>query len=104
MGPLQARRKRAVVGQMRLAAGLIPGSAIALRLINPAGFDKITPPAVQRPLTITAAFGDRFAVVRLLTQFSQSGFTTCLAAPTETAMAINFGDSHARRIHTHSYS
>jgi hypothetical protein len=39
-----------------------------------------------------------------LTQFSQSGFTTCLAAPTETPMAINFGDSHARRILTHSYS
>src|ERR1700687_6199970 len=40
MGPASARRKRPNGGQMRLAAGPIPGSAIVPRLINVAGFDK----------------------------------------------------------------
>jgi hypothetical protein len=54
---------------MRLAAGLIPGSAIPVRLINPGGFDKITPPAVQRPLTIAALLAADSPVARQLTQF-----------------------------------
>jgi len=46
MGLPSVRRKRAIIGQMRLAAGPIPGLAIRPRLINPDGFDKARPPAV----------------------------------------------------------
>jgi hypothetical protein len=46
MGPPSVRRKRANIDHMRFAESLIPGSAIPSRLINPAGFDKIKPPAV----------------------------------------------------------
>jgi hypothetical protein len=70
MGPASAHRKRANIDQMRPAAGLIPGSAIPPRLINPAGFDKIKPPAIWRPLTIATAFGDGLAITRQLTRFS----------------------------------
>jgi hypothetical protein len=41
MGPASARRKRANASQMQAAAGLIPGPAIYLRLVNAAAFDKV---------------------------------------------------------------
>jgi hypothetical protein len=42
MGPTLARRKRANIGQMLLAAAPTAGSTIRQRLINSAGFDKAT--------------------------------------------------------------
>jgi hypothetical protein len=47
MGRPSARRKHANSGRMRPAAAPIPGSAIPVTLINPAGFDK-TRPAARR--------------------------------------------------------
>jgi hypothetical protein len=40
MGLPSVRRKRADIGQMQLATGPIPGTAIPRRLVNPVGFDK----------------------------------------------------------------
>src|ERR1700722_8439777 len=56
MGPTPARRKGANIGQMPLAAGPIPGSAIQRRLINSVGFDKaaLPRPVNNSPQTQTA--------------------------------------------------
>jgi hypothetical protein len=68
MGLALARRKRATPGQMRPAAGPIPGSAIRPRLINPAGFDKAKPQAVDDSMGIR---GPDSRLTRPLTGFSQ---------------------------------
>jgi len=48
MGPTLARRKRANIGQMLLAAAPTAGSTIRQRLINSAGFDKATLPRAAK--------------------------------------------------------
>jgi hypothetical protein len=50
MGPTLACRKRANIGQVPLAAGPTPGSAIQARLINSAGFDKAALPRILNNL------------------------------------------------------
>jgi hypothetical protein len=75
---------------MRPAAGPIPGSAIPSRLINPAGFDKAKPPAVQRSLTMRPPLAAYSQFAALLTQFSQDAFTTRYAATLEIAAETKF--------------
>jgi hypothetical protein len=58
------------------------------RLINSVGFDKASPPSGQEALTTAALWAADSRNTRLLTQFSQPGFTIRLAVETEMAAEI----------------
>jgi hypothetical protein len=87
MGPLWVRRKRVKNYQMRLAADLIPRSAIPPMLVNPVGFDKARPSAVWRLTTVATDFAQfaRRAQIPLQSKTKKS--------PTDTAGPLIFVSS-----------
>jgi hypothetical protein len=74
MGLPSVRRKRADIGQMQLATGPIPGTAIPRRLVNPVGFDKADHLGILRAFEIPTAFAGQFAICGTMDLIFEAGF------------------------------